>query len=122
MSRPIPTPLPDFRQPGVMLRILQLPALLLCADGLLALTAEQPLWRWLQSALALIPGSLLSLALLALASPWLSRRRRGAAWTALIAGASFALCQWRLQDDWPRTWTAAALAMAAAPLLLHYLA
>ncbi|MEO3962072.1 hypothetical protein [Chromobacterium piscinae] len=27
MSRPIPTPLPDFRQPGVMLRILQLPAL-----------------------------------------------------------------------------------------------
>ncbi|MCD4502549.1 histidine kinase [Chromobacterium piscinae] len=122
MSRPIPTPLPDFRQPGVMLRILQLPALLLCADGLLALTAEQPLWRWLQSALALIPGSLLSLALLALASPWLSRRRRGAAWTALIAGASFALCQWRLQDDWPRTWTAAALAMAAAALLLHYLA
>ena len=122
MSRPIPTLLPDFRQPGVMLRILQLPALLLCADGLLALAAEQPLWRWLQSALALVPGSLLSLALLALASPWLSRQRRGAAWVALITGASFALCQWQVQNDGWRTWTTAALAMAAAPLLLHYLA
>ncbi|VEB39750.1 Uncharacterised protein [Chromobacterium violaceum] len=69
---------------------------------MLALTAEQPLWRWLQSALALIPGSLLTLALLALAGPWLARRRRGALWVALIAGASFALCQWRLQDDWGR--------------------
>ncbi|WP_176394271.1 sensor histidine kinase [Chromobacterium violaceum] len=122
MPRPTPTPLPDFRHPGVMLRILQLPALLLCAAGVLALTAEQPLWRWLQSALALIPGSLLTLALLALAGPWLARRRRGALWVALIAGASFALCQWRLQDDWGRAWTSAALAMAAAPLLLHYLA
>lgn len=54
MPRPTPTPLPDFRHPGVMLRILQLPALLLCAAGVLALTAEQPLWRWLQSALAQI--------------------------------------------------------------------
>ncbi|AXE29918.1 sensor histidine kinase [Chromobacterium phragmitis] len=122
MPRTIPTPLPDFRQPGAMLRLLQLPALLLCAAGVLALAGDQPLWRWLQAALALVPGSLLTLALLALASPWLPRRRFGAAWAALMAGAGFALCQWRLQGDWRQAWPAALLAMAAMPLWLRYLA
>ncbi|AUH52947.1 sensor histidine kinase [Chromobacterium sp. ATCC 53434] len=119
MSRSTPTPLPDFRNLGVMLRILLLPLALLFAAGIEALAGPEPLWRWLQSALALLPGSLLTLALLALAGPWLARRRRGDVWAVLIAGASFALCQWRLLAE--PAWPAPLLAMLAAAALLHYL-
>ncbi|WP_434631447.1 sensor histidine kinase [Chromobacterium sp. CV08] len=119
MPRTSPTPLPDFRNLGVMLRILLLPLALLFAAGTQALAGPEPLWRWLQSALALLPGSLLTLALLALAGPWLARRRRGDVWVVLIAGASFALCQWRLLAE--PIWPAPLLAMPAAAALLHYL-
>ncbi|WP_047243039.1 sensor histidine kinase [Chromobacterium subtsugae] len=121
MPSPIPTPLPDFRNLGVMLRILLLPLALLFIHGLLAPPTAEPLWRWLQLALLLLPGSLLSLALLALASPWLARRRLGPSWATALTGAGFALCQWRLQPEAPFAWRTPALAMLAMALLLHYL-
>jgi two-component system sensor histidine kinase AlgZ len=104
-----------------MLRVLLLPLLLLFADGALALRTAEPLWRWLQAALALVPGSLLTLALLALLGPWLRRRRQGPAWVLALTGLSFALCQWRLQPEQPLAWQTPLLAMLAAALLLHYL-
>ncbi|WP_146042232.1 sensor histidine kinase [Chromobacterium sinusclupearum] len=115
------TPLPDFRNLGVMLRVLLLPLLLLCADGLLALGAPEPLWHWLQTALAIVPGSLLTLALLALAQPWLARQRLGPLWALALTGGSFALCQYALRGELGQAWAAPWVAALAAALLLHYL-
>ncbi|WP_158253638.1 sensor histidine kinase [Chromobacterium alticapitis] len=113
--------LPDFRNLGVMLRILLLPLSLLLADGLLAAGEAEPMWRWLRAALALVPGSLLALALLALSSPWLARRVLGACWALALIGGSFALCQWQLRDTLSQPWSAPLLAMLAGGVLLHYL-
>ncbi|MBM2886014.1 histidine kinase [Chromobacterium phragmitis] len=115
------TPLPDFRNLGVMLRVLLLTLLLLCADGLLALGAPEPLWHWLQTALAIVPGSLLTLALLALAHPWLARQRLGPLWALALTGGSFALCQYALRGELGQAWAAPWVAALAAALLLHYL-
>lgn len=114
-------PLPDFRNLGVMLRALLLPLALLLGDGLLAWSRPDPLWSWLQTALALVPGSLLSLALLALAGPRLTRRRRGAWWALALVGACFAGCGWCLRDATPPAPAAPLLAMLAAAAGLHYL-
>ncbi|OHX21857.1 sensor histidine kinase [Chromobacterium sphagni] len=121
MLRTTPPPLPDFRNLGVMLRILLLPLLLLFADGLLTLPGNEPLWPWLQTALLLVPGSLLTLALLAVLGPWLARQRLGACWALAVTGLSFGLCQWRLQLEPALAWQLPALAMLAMALLLHYL-
>ncbi|UTH75740.1 sensor histidine kinase [Chromobacterium sp. IIBBL 290-4] len=117
-----PSTLPDFRNQGIMLRVLLLPLLLLFASGLQALASPDPWWRWLQTAMALLPGSLLTLAALAWLSPWLARRSRGPLWVAGLTGLCFGLCQWRLSLDGRLGWPTPALAMLAALLLLHYLA
>nr|WP_141105091.1 histidine kinase [Chromobacterium sp. ASV5] len=113
------SPMPDFRNLGVMLRVLSLLTLLLLIDALLAEDGQQ-LWRLLQRAGQLVPGALLTLACLALFTPHLQRLRRPQPWIVLLTALAFGACQRWLTLGQDFNWGVPLVAALMAGLLLHY--
>ncbi|MDR2189251.1 MAG: histidine kinase [Azonexus sp.] len=124
---PATHPLPDWRNFGVMLRVL-LGANFLALAAALLLTAEPAQWlrRFIDLAAFVEPMLLIGLGLLSLARDWLWRLplRAGQLAVLLLAGAlAFALAaSWRtlLPEEAGNPWRAALLAMVGTALLLLY--
>ncbi|PXX50055.1 two-component system sensor histidine kinase AlgZ [Aquitalea magnusonii] len=124
MRQPLrPHPLlavPDFRNLGVMLRILLSLNLLLLCSAVFLPDGDTLTLRILSRASWVEPSLLLSLGLLALLSPWLARQRRGS-WLVLALCMACVLVQDRLLNplELPRL-DRPLLAALLAWLLLHY--
>ena len=112
--------IPDFRNLGVMLRILLLLNLLLLASTLFQSDGDSWWLRLLGSASWAEPSMLLGLGLLGAVSPWLSRQRH-ASMLVMVISMFCVLIQDRLLNplDLPRL-DRPLLAGLLALLLLHY--
>jgi len=119
-----PAALPDFRRVAILGRVLVAVALLFTLLALLKAQAGQGFGAaWLDLARAAAPGLVLTLAGLALASPWLAQRRYPVPWVVALAVAAFALVQLsgRLAGH-GFAWAPLGWAGVLSLLLMHYFA
>jgi len=115
------TALPDFRRAAVIARLIAAVGLLLIALALRKVEAGHDfVASFVVLARSVVPGFVLTVAGLALASPWLTRRRHPAPWGVALTVAVFTLVELSNNVGHAIRWPLLGWVALVALLLMHY--